>query len=67
MRSVGNWVYLWIACLAVLLSGCDSRAGNPAPPRIDTEAELPKKTSTITVPLTIDISGLESKLNNSVP
>ena len=63
------WVRLvvWILCAAAFLGGCDKQAGNPAPPRIDTAAELPKQTSTIIVPLNIDIGGLEAKLNRSAP
>ena len=54
-------------CVAAFLGGCNRPAGNPAPPRIDTAAELPKQTSTIIVPLSIDIGGLEAKLNKSAP
>ena len=63
------WVRLvvWLLCAAAFLGGCDKQVGNPAPPRIDTAAELPKQTSTIIVPLTIDIGGLEAKLNRSAP
>lgn len=67
MRIAEKLCAIVLACLCLLLSGCDKQAGNPAPPRIDTAAELPKQTSTIIVPLSIDIRGLEQKLNDSVP
>lgn len=67
MRTAGYGIYFWLACLTLFLTGCEKQAGNPAPPRIDAAAKLPKQTSTIIVPLSIDIGGLEAKLNSSVP
>ncbi len=67
MRSASNAVFFWLILFSTFLGGCEKQVGNPAPPRIDTAAELPKQTSTIIVPLSLDIGGLEAKLNQSVP
>jgi len=60
---------IWILALAMLtmLSGCDKVVGNPAPPRIDTALSLPKPASTIIVPLSVDLSVIEERLNQSTP
>lgn len=67
MRSARTGLFLSILCIVAMLSGCSEPVGNPAPPRVTTAAQLPKQTSTIIVPLSIDIGGLEAKLNNSAP
>lgn len=67
MQKWSGLFAIWLVGLLTVLGGCSKQVGNPAPPRIDAAAELPKQTSTIIVPLTIDISGLEAKLNSSAP
>ncbi|HWK35717.1 DUF4403 family protein, partial [Sphingomonas sp.] len=52
---------------AAALAGCGRTAGNPAPPRVETPAELPQQTSTIVVPVTVDLATLETALNGRVP
>lgn len=52
---------------ALLLAACGTNVGNPAPPRIDTAAELPKQMSTIVVPLTADLKELEARVNQRTP
>lgn len=58
---------LGLAVIALLLAGCGRTAGNPAPPRVDTPADLPQQTSTIVVPVTVDLATLETALNGQVP
>lgn len=55
----------WLAMLA--LAGCQRRTGNPAPPRIETPAQLPDQTSTIVVPVTADLAELERGLDARTP
>lgn len=50
-----------------LLSACSDNVGNPAPPQIKTPANFPKQTSTIVVPLTVQLADIEAKLNASTP
>ncbi|UIJ44574.1 DUF4403 family protein [Sphingomonas cannabina] len=62
----------WIAAAiaATLLGGCERerrQGGNPAPPKVEAPADLPSETSTIVVPLTIDLAALEAGLNARVP
>jgi len=59
----------WIFALAIMamLSACDKVVGNPAPPRIETALDLPKPASTIIVPLSVDLSVIEKRLNQSTP
>lgn len=52
---------------AFLLAACGTNVGNPAPPRIDAAAELPKQMSTIVVPLTADLKELEARVNQRTP
>lgn len=56
-----------ILMLALLIAGCDKQAGNPAPVKVDTPANFPKQNSTIVVPLTIDLSLIQSELNRATP
>jgi hypothetical protein len=50
-----------------LLAGCNRKAGNPAPPKVETPADLPLQTSTIVVPIIASLSALEAGLNAQVP
>jgi len=55
-------------CLALALAGCARQdAGNPAPPRDETRAELPIELSTIVVPIGVPLAELEAGLNARVP
>ena len=60
---------IWILALAAatLLSACDKDVGNLAPPRLETPLDLPKPASTIIVPLSVDLSVIEARLNQSTP
>lgn len=53
--------------LAFAASGCHRQTGNPAPPRVDTPAELPKLSSTIVVPVSAPLSTLAAELNAKTP
>ncbi len=53
--------------LALAAGGCNRNAGNPAPPRIDTPAALPKRSSTIVVPISAPLTDLAAQLNASTP
>lgn len=57
-----------VALLPLLLAaGCERRAGNPAPPRIQTAADLPTQDSTIVVPVSAPLSALEARINAVTP
>jgi hypothetical protein len=57
-----------ILCLAFALAGCARQeAGNPAPPRDESKAELPTELSTIVVPIGVSLAELEAGLNARVP
>lgn len=62
-------LFVAMCCLAVAiaLGGCNRDAGNPAPPRVDEQAKLPIQTSTIVVPLTVDLAMIERQLNQITP
>jgi hypothetical protein len=54
--------------LALLaLAGCSKQGGNPAPPRIETPADLPQQSSTIVVPVTASLAELERGLDRQTP
>lgn len=59
------------ACCSLLIflaaAGCDRKTGNPAPPRIEAVANLPVQTSTIVVPLTVDLALIERAINRETP
>jgi hypothetical protein len=50
-----------------LLAACGRPAGNPAPPRVDTPAEFPQRSSTIVVPVSARLADLEDGLNRRTP
>ena len=55
-------------CAALALAGCARQeAGNPAPPRDESKAELPTQLSTIVVPIGVSLAELEAGLNARVP
>lgn len=57
-----------LALVAVaLLAGCSKQAGNPAPPKVETPAELPSETSTIVVPVSFRLAELEAGINARTP
>ena len=49
------------------LAGCTRTTGNPAPPKVDTPAELPNQTSTIVVPVSADLDELAASLDRQTP
>lgn len=53
--------------LLPLATGCARHEGNPAPPRVDTPAELLQRSSTIEVPISVPLSVLEDGLNRRIP
>ncbi|MGY4398701.1 hypothetical protein ACVWZA_003909 [Sphingomonas sp. UYAg733] len=53
--------------LALTMAGCSGKTGNPAPPRIETPAELPTQSSTLVVPVSASLAMLEQRLNARVP
>lgn len=67
MKAISAKLSFLIFVLAALLSACSKDAGNPAPPRIETAASLPKETSTIVVPLSVDLAIIEAELNKTTP
>jgi Domain of unknown function (DUF4403) len=67
MRHIKKAVYIWLALLLPVLASCSKDVGNPAPPRIETAANLPKELSTIVVPLTVPVSEIEARLNQITP
>lgn len=50
-----------------LLAACSRQVGNPAPPKVETPAELPRQTSRIVVPFTARLAELEAGLNARSP
>ena len=51
----------------LVLAGCQKHAGNPAPPKVETPADLPNETSRIVVPLSADLGNLERALDAEAP
>ena len=51
----------------LVLAGCQKHAGNPAPPKVETPADLPSETSRIVVPLSADLGNLERALDAEAP
>jgi len=57
-----------LALLApALLTGCQRSTGNPAPPRVVTQADLPSETSTLVVPVSAPLADLERRINDETP
>ncbi len=53
--------------LAAAMTGCSDKTGNPAPPKIETPAELPTQSSTLVVPVSASLAMLEQRLNARTP
>ena len=51
----------------VSLAACQQQAGNPAPPRVETPAQLPTQSSTIVVPVSAPLAALEARINAETP
>lgn len=57
-----------VLAVALVASGCGrNRNANPAPPRVETKAELPQQSSLIVVPVSAPLAELEQGLNRRVP
>ena len=55
------------ALILLALAGCNRHAGNVAPPRVETPAELPTQSSTILVPVSASLASLEASVNARTP
>lgn len=64
MRRIAH---LASAVAMLLLAACSKQVGNPAPPKIETPADLPRQTSRIVVPMTARLAELEAGLNARSP
>ena len=53
--------------LLALVTGCAGMNAMPAPPRVDTLIEIAERPSTIALPVSFDVSRIDSKINNAVP
>ena len=53
--------------LALLLAGCHRAVVVPAPPRVDSPADLPAESSTLVVPLAAPLGELEAALDREIP
>ncbi len=53
--------------LALMAGGCNRKTGNPAPPRVNTPAQLPKQSSTIVVPVSAPLTTLAARINAETP
>lgn len=51
----------------LLLAGCAGMTSMPPPPRVDTAIEIAERPSTIALPVSIDVSRVEGRINRSVP
>jgi len=57
-----------ILCAGALpLAACSHNEGNPAPPRVETAAQLPQRSSTIVVPVSARLADLEDGINQRTP
>lgn len=56
-----------VLAIASITPGCSRDHGNPAPPRVETPAELPMQSSTIVVPVSASLAALEQQLNARTP
>lgn len=66
----GRWRSIRL-CLALALgagaAACSHKTDTPAPPRVETPADLPKLTSTIVVPVGARLADLEAAINQKAP
>jgi hypothetical protein len=53
--------------LGLLLAACERESGTSAPPRETTPAALPVQTSTLVVPLSVDLAMIERVMNRDTP
>ena len=53
--------------LPTLLAGCHRTTHTPAPPRVETPAQLPSESSTIVVPVAAPLGELEAALERELP
>jgi hypothetical protein len=51
----------------VLVAGCAGMSSMPAPPRVDTSIEIAERPSTIALPVSFDVTRIDSKINSAVP
>ncbi len=53
--------------LSLAIAGCSKDVVNPAPPRVSSEVRFPQQTSTLVVPITTSLDGLERALDAKTP
>jgi len=56
-----------LALLAIPLAGCEKEVIVKPPPRVETPADLPKLVSTMSVPISIRMSDIQSALDQAAP
>lgn len=59
--------YAVLALLTVAVGACEKKVAIKPPPRIDAPANLPKLSSTITVPIVMRLSDVQAALNQAAP
>ncbi|MDB5721456.1 MAG: hypothetical protein JWP15_2074 [Alphaproteobacteria bacterium] len=52
---------------ALIVSGCHRKIETPVPPRVETAAHFPERSSTLVVPISARLAELEKGLNGEVP
>jgi hypothetical protein len=63
----GPRVALLLIVAATTLAGCQRSVSSPAPERVQTPVQLPKRSSTIVVPVSASLADLERGLNARIP
>ncbi|RDE06555.1 DUF4403 family protein [Sphingomonas aracearum] len=58
---------LFASAILLTLAACSKQGGNPAPPRVDGPAVLPRQVSSIVVPVSAPLADVEAALEQSVP
>ncbi|MES2058097.1 MAG: DUF4403 family protein [Pseudomonadota bacterium] len=61
------WKPALLLGVTLLSTSCNKTTGNPAPPKNQSPAALPQQTSTIVVPITVNLADLEAGLNRQTP
>jgi len=66
-RPARRWPLALLGLSALLASCGGSKDVNPAPPRVETKAELPQQDSNIVVPVTALLAPVEAGINQRIP